>query len=113
MRGVDADFAVYVRAREHQLLRAAYLVCGDGQRAEELLLHAPEELALRWDTTRDGDPDAYVRRVLYRALDRDAMSQRRTGRGQLTVVPERSVPAGDVAAQLRVEVERALRQLSP
>ena len=35
MRPIDDDFADYVRARQHRLLRAAYLVCGD---ALELLV---------------------------------------------------------------------------
>ena len=52
MRPIDPDFAAYVRARQHVLLRAAYLVCGDAHRAEDLLQQAFEKLALRWDTIR-------------------------------------------------------------
>lgn len=41
MRQIDDDFAEYVGARQHRLLRAAYLVCGDVHRAEDLLQHRP------------------------------------------------------------------------
>ncbi len=65
-KGVDGDFAGYVLSRQHRLLRAAYLVCGDERRAEELVRRALTDLAMRWGHLRDGDPDAYVNRVLYR-----------------------------------------------
>ncbi|KRE53844.1 sigma-70 family RNA polymerase sigma factor [Phycicoccus sp. Soil748] len=70
-REVDADFARYVRARQHQLLRAANLVCGNGPRAEEVLEQALATAAGRWHRMRD-EPDLAVRRLLYR----DAVSSR-------------------------------------
>ena len=36
-RTADPEFVSYVRARQHRLLRAAYLVCGDAHLAEDLL----------------------------------------------------------------------------
>ena len=96
MKQIDADFADYVRARQHRLLRAAYLVCGDAHRAEDLLQQAFEKLALRWETIKHGQPDAYVRRILYR----DAVSSwRRTRREHLTVAPpepDTAGPAGQI-----------------
>lgn len=62
---VDPEFATYVDARQNRWLRAAYLVYGDPERAEELLLHAFTRLSLRWG--RVDDPDLYVQRILYRA----------------------------------------------
>jgi RNA polymerase sigma factor (sigma-70 family) len=62
----DAEFAEYVRARQQQFLRAAYLVCGDAHLAEDLLQQALVKLALRWDKIRGEHPDAFVRRVLFR-----------------------------------------------
>ncbi len=64
--GVDPDFAAYVAARQHQFLRAAFLVCGDRAVAEDLLREAFVRLARRWDTTRTEDPDGFVRTILYR-----------------------------------------------
>jgi DNA-directed RNA polymerase specialized sigma24 family protein len=61
---VDPDFASYVDARQGRWLRTAYLVYGDLERAEEVLLHAFTRLALRW--TKVDDPDTFVQGLLYR-----------------------------------------------
>ncbi len=117
MRQIDPEFADYVRARQHRLLRAAYLVCGDEHRAQDLLQQAFEKLASRWDTVKDGQPDAYVRRILYR----DAVSTwRRTRRERLTLVPpEPDAARATSAARLddqvgtRVDLHAALARLTP
>lgn len=113
MREIDDEFATYVRARQHDLLRAAYLVSGDAHRAEDLLQMAFEKLALRWDTVRHGQPDAYVRRILYR----DAISVwRRTRRERLSAEPPE--PAGveglgpERTVDDRVDLHRALACLT-
>ncbi|NEA35215.1 sigma factor-like helix-turn-helix DNA-binding protein [Streptomyces sp. SID13031] len=62
---VDPEFAAYVDARQGRWLRAAYLVYGDLQRAEEQLQQAFLRLALRWGKV--DDPDAYVLGILYNA----------------------------------------------
>ena len=73
----DAEFAEFVRARQHQLIRAARLYCGDHHAAEDLVQDALVKLASRWESVRDGSPDAYVRRILYH----DAVSRwRKWGR---------------------------------
>lgn len=116
MRPIDDDFADYVRARQHRLLRAAYLVCGDAHRAEDLLQQALEKLALRWDTVKHGAPDAYVRRILYR----DAVSSwRRTRREHLRAVPPEPDAAhpgghGNLGDRVgdRVDLDAALARLT-
>jgi RNA polymerase sigma-70 factor (sigma-E family) len=108
---VDEEFARYVRARQHRLLRAAYLVCGDTHLAEDLLQGALTKLAARWDKVRHENPDAYVRRILYR----DAVSSwRRTRRESLSSLPV-DVPVHDRSSQTgqRVDLERALAELTP
>ena len=67
MRETDADFTAYVRAWEHALTRAAYLVCLDAAGAEDATHRAFVALALHWDHVRRDDPSAFVRRALYRA----------------------------------------------
>jgi len=62
---VDPEFAAYVDARQGRWIRAAYLVYGDLERAEEQLLHAFTRLSLRWGKV--DDPDAYVLGILYQA----------------------------------------------
>jgi RNA polymerase sigma-70 factor (sigma-E family) len=109
---VDEDFARYVRARQHRLLRAAYLVCGDAHLAEDLLQAAFAKLAGRWEKVRGENPDAYVRKTLYR----DAVSSwRRTRRESLTSLPLLEVPVQDQSSQTgqRVDLERALAELTP
>ena len=94
---VDEEFARYVRARQHRLLRAAYLVCGDAHLAEDLLQGALAKLATRWERLRHENPDAYVRKILYR----DAVSSwRRTRRESLSLFPlELPVHAGPSRAR--------------
>lgn len=72
---VDDDFAEFVRARQHQMLRAAYLLCGEPDEARRLTQEAFVELALHWRRTRDESPDTFVRCALYRR----AMSLRHNG----------------------------------
>ncbi|HEV7145565.1 MAG TPA: sigma factor-like helix-turn-helix DNA-binding protein [Pedococcus sp.] len=82
---VDEEFAQYVRARQHRLLRGAWLVCGDSQVAEGVVHAALVKLALRWDKLRGDEPHSFVRRVLYR----DAVSAwRRARRESLSPFPE-------------------------
>lgn len=72
---VDDEFADFVRARQHRLLRAAYLVVGDEAEAVRLVRGSFTSLWLSWRTVRDEDLDAFVRRDLYRAA-----TGRRAGR---------------------------------
>jgi DNA-directed RNA polymerase specialized sigma24 family protein len=75
------EFVAFVQARQHRLLRSAYLICGDRYLAEDLLQGALVKLALHWTRVRTGDPEAFLRTVIYR----DAVSWwRRRRREQLT-----------------------------
>src|SRR5262245_25520281 len=91
-REVDEEFARYVRARQHQLLRAAWLACADLRPAEGLVQGALATLALRWERVEAEDPDAVVRRVLYRET---VSSGRRARRDGLTTLPLGPVLPGD------------------
>jgi RNA polymerase sigma-70 factor (sigma-E family) len=110
-REVDEEFARYVRARQHRLLRAAFLVCGDARLAEDLVQGALASLAPRWERLRSEDPDGYVRRVLYR----DAISSwRRTRRESLGLLPLEPIsPEAARGSGERVDLERALAALTP
>ena len=110
-REVDEEFAQYVHARQHRLLRGAFLVCGDTHLAEELVEGALAKLATRWSRLRAEDPDAYVRRVLYR----DAVSSWRRVRGESLDLHLERLPDGQNPgeAEDRVDPERALELLTP
>jgi RNA polymerase sigma-70 factor (sigma-E family) len=60
------SFETWARARQQTLVRWAYVVTGDYQRAEDLVQEAFVRAATRWDTLRDGNPDAWVRTVVFR-----------------------------------------------
>jgi RNA polymerase sigma-70 factor (sigma-E family) len=60
------DFADWVASRQHRLLRTAYLMTGDLHRAEDLVQEALIKVGARWKGLCDGNPDAYIRTVLYR-----------------------------------------------
>ncbi len=114
---LEEEFAAYVRARQQTMLHAAYLVCGDHHRAQDLLQEALTKLASRWEQVRDGSPDAYVRRILYR----DNVSHWRKWRRETTydVTAPDGVFArragGDAAAEWvsGQDVRAALAQLPP
>lgn len=65
------DFDAYVRGRSAALARTAYLLTGDLHHAEDLLQDTLARIAHRWPTlARRGDPEPYVRKVMYhRAVD--------------------------------------------
>ena len=109
----EVDFVEYVQARQHTLLRAAYLVCGDAALAEDLTRQALVRLARQWARVRDERPDIVVRRMVYG----DAVSswQKRQG-AALESTPasdetERSWDADE--AEQRLEVLRGLDTLTP
>lgn len=59
-------FEAFVAARSAMLLRSAYLLTGDAALAEDLLQTAWSKVWPKWERlARSGNPEAYVRRVLY------------------------------------------------
>jgi RNA polymerase sigma-70 factor (sigma-E family) len=60
------SFEAWARARQQTLVRNAYLMTGDFQRAEDLVQEALIRAAERWDVLQAGNPDAWVRTVMYR-----------------------------------------------
>ncbi|SDP35205.1 RNA polymerase sigma-70 factor, sigma-E family [Pedococcus dokdonensis] len=64
---VPPGFDDYVAARGHDLLRTAWLLTGDHQRAEDLVQTALAKVWPHWSRVArdsDGRPDAYVRKVM-------------------------------------------------
>jgi RNA polymerase sigma-70 factor (sigma-E family) len=101
------SFEEWARVRQDGFVRAAYLLTGDFARAEDLVQEALIKAAMRWDTLRDGQPEAWIRTVIYR----DNVSRwRRTRRERLTSQapePARSATTGDtdVALSLRAALD--------
>ncbi|WP_432827154.1 SigE family RNA polymerase sigma factor [Dactylosporangium sp. CA-092794] len=106
-------FAEFVAARSHVLLRAAWLLTGDAGRAEDLLQTALARSWQHWDRiAKGGNPEGYVRRVLYNTY----MSWwRRQWRGELpSAAPPDRAGAEDLAAEsaARDGLRRALARLT-
>ena len=110
-RGVE--LREFVSARGAALSRAAYLLTGDHQAAEDLVQETYVVLVRRWQKSGAVDPEAYVRRILYTRFV-DGWRRRR-----LWELPWLSPPdaAGghDEASTVtdRLTLQEALAQLTP
>ncbi len=108
---VEGSFDAFVRARSHALGRAAYLLTGDVHLAEDLVQTALHRAAMRWERlTASGDPEAYVRRILYNEHV-SWWRRRRLRESYGDEAPERA--AHRVDSELRVTMRDALRRLTP
>ena len=107
----DEGFAAFMAKHQGDLLRTAWLLCGDANRAEELTQLALVRTYAAWPRASSGDPLAYARRVLVN-LRVDTWRRRR--REVLTSperMPELGVPA-DRRADDRDQLVRALATLT-
>ena len=83
----EEDFRQFAASRQKQLLRSAYLLCGDWHAAEDLVQTAFGQLYRAWRRVKRLEyPDAYAKQVLYRCH----LSARRKKR--FATVPIDSVP---------------------
>lgn len=105
----DPAYSEFVVARQGRLRRAAYLMCGDVEQAEDLLQEALVALAERWESVEH--PDAFVRRVIYR----QRVSWWRRTRREVVVgqLPESGVDDGADRRARDAEVHEVLRALPP
>jgi RNA polymerase sigma-70 factor (sigma-E family) len=112
MDRVPDGFAEFVSARSHALLRVAWLLTGDADRAEDLLQVALIRSWRHWNRIADGNPEGYVRRILFTTY---LSWWRRRWRGEIpsAAPPDRAGPddlAADAAS--RDGVRRALAGLT-
>lgn len=107
----EAEFRDFVAERSAALMRTAYVLTQDQDRAEDLLQEVLAEIARRW--TRIRDPEPYARRALYR---RQVSRWRHPGRPREVVaaaLPDRPVSDGSARVDDHVLVARVLRRLTP
>ena len=104
------EFEAYVAARSVALTRTAYLLTGDRHLAEDLVQDCLARVAERWAAVvRGGDPDPYVRRILYhRAVDAWRVRRRRPETIGTERVLDRPVGATDDAVLSAVVLREAL-----
>jgi RNA polymerase sigma-70 factor (sigma-E family) len=94
----DEAFTAYVAARRPQLFRAAWLLCGDPHRAEDVVQAALARLYVAWPRVQRAESvDAYVRRAVVNAHIDETRRPWRREASSGDDLPERSVAAADVA----------------
>lgn len=107
----DGEFAVFVAARYHRMLRAARIVASDPAQAEDLLQSALIRTFTHWSSLRDPiAAESYTHTTLVRLAIR---GQRRRWRGELPTATLPETPARDEFAHRddADAVRRALARL--
>lgn len=109
----EASFLEYVRADATALSQTAFLLTGDRHLAQDLVQETLLRVVGRWSRiTANGDPHAYVRRVMYHQhVSWWRRSRLRTV--SMADPPEPVMPDHTDASDISVSVCAALAQLSP
>jgi RNA polymerase sigma-70 factor (sigma-E family) len=108
------DFESYAAARQHHLYRTAYLLCGDRDRAQDLVQTTLVALLRSWRKARLAEnPDAYAKKALVRAFLTEQRKLRRSVSAHAILQTEPGATAAAAAdpAELRLVVLDALRSL--
>lgn len=107
----EVELREFVSARGAALSRAAYLLTGDHQAAEDLVQETYVVLVRRWQRSGVVDPEAYVRRILYSRFV-DGWRRRRLVELPFAAPPD--APGGDEAgaATDRLTLQQALDLLT-
>lgn len=107
------DFAAYVAARRTSLRRTAYLLCGDWDRAEDVVQDALARLYVHWrKAQRSGSIDAYCRKAVVNAFLAEGRRPWRRERSTESV-PESSYADPSSGSDSRDELRQALAELGP
>jgi RNA polymerase sigma-70 factor (sigma-E family) len=96
-------FEPFVHARAQALARYAYLLVYDAQLAEDLVQQAMTELANRWPRLRDGNPEAYARKVILNAAAGRARRRKVVREDTTDAVPD-TASIADAAADLDLQL---------
>ncbi len=113
MPRTHAEFEEFAVARTPQLFRAAWLMCGDAHRAEDLVQETLAKVFVRWHR-RLGAPIEHPVAYAHTTLARTYLSgqrRRSTHERPSAHLPESVVPDGDTAARLALRA--ALDELAP
>ncbi|MGI5418482.1 SigE family RNA polymerase sigma factor [Actinomadura luteofluorescens] len=104
----EAAYISFAAAAWKRHYGLATLLTGDAHRAEELLQDCLVKLYVRWRRVADGDPDAYLKRML---VNGNVSWWRRRRREVLTEAPERLDARSDSPREPDDELRRALLTL--
>jgi RNA polymerase sigma-70 factor (sigma-E family) len=108
----EAELREFVAARGAALSRAAFLLTGNHQAAEDLVQDTYVVMVQRWNKAKQVDPEAYVRRILYSRFV-DGWRRRRLVELPWAAPPD--VPDVDLvdAATDRMTLQAALARMTP
>jgi RNA polymerase sigma-70 factor (sigma-E family) len=108
----EAELREFVAARGAALSRAAFLLTGDHEAANDLVQDTYVVLVRRWGKSDTVDPEPYVRRILYSRFV-DAWRRRRLWELPWASAPD--APGGDEAGITtdRLTLREALTRLTP
>lgn len=110
-RSDRADFVDYVAARRARLHATAYLLCGDDQRAEDIVQTALTKLYVAWPRVQRADSvDAYVRRSIINTHHTETRRPWRRESPGLERVPD--PPAPEPGREVDDDLWTALHDLS-
>ena len=96
----DDELAEFVSEHGAALLRTAYLLCGDGDRAQDLVQSALERTWRSWNRVQQAEsPVAYVRRIVVR----EHLSWLRTrAAGERVGLPSYDAPVADPTGEIDI-----------
>jgi RNA polymerase sigma-70 factor (sigma-E family) len=106
----EQEFVEFVSARLHRLHRTAYLLCGDADRADDIVQSTVTALYVHWRRAKAADNlDGYVHRMLVRRF----IDERRLSWSKVLLIratPDRAAPP-ERSVEERDLVTSALAQL--
>jgi RNA polymerase sigma-70 factor (sigma-E family) len=112
--GGDEEFRAFVLERYPSLLRSAQALTGDRGIAEDLVQNALIRTYASWSrVSRADDPYAYTHRILFTSFSRMRRRRRVEETLSASVDPLPEPRVGEVAADDRDQLRRALHALPP
>ena len=108
----EVELREFVSARGVALSRAAYLLTGDHQAAEDLVQETYVVLVRRWQKAGKLDPEAYVRRIMYSRFV-DGWRRRRLVELPWSTPPDTTGSDEARVATDRLTLQAALARLTP
>ncbi len=111
---LEHEFRAFLEARAQVLFRSALALTGHRQQAEDLLQTVLARGARQWCRIRQNNPEAYLRKALYREQISWWRTRRRGREVSVEHLPDLAVTA-DLTHQvdLRMVIQQALGRLAP
>jgi RNA polymerase sigma-70 factor (sigma-E family) len=114
---MDEDFASFARDQQQRMYRTAYLLCGNRERAQDLVQSTLVSLLKSWNRVREAqNPDAYAKTTLIRVFLTERRKLRREASIQalaLSAQASADVATREASVDLRLTILQALRSLPP